>query len=220
MQTLSAIAAFTGFSLGAGAGVAASTLFFDGAGNPILKASKLEAEPDHANTHISYMGDASMDLHASLVNHVSKVFQIPKVTPAAGDPPYDRFSTGSAVRQPMLDLSAFRFGGTTAIGSVVQTGAGLNDLTATAGSFTGNVAAVNFVVQIDSTGTPDTFQWSVDGGVTFVATLVPITGVAQTLTHGSYSIKITFAATTGHTLNDSWAFTGSSEKMRVIIWVG
>jgi hypothetical protein len=77
----------------------------------------------------------------------------------------------------------------------------LNDMTA-GGAFTGT-ANRTFRVQIDAVGAPDTFSWSDDGTTTWDATGVAITGAAQTLAEG---MEVTFAATTGHTLNDRWDF--------------
>lgn len=87
------------------------------------------------------------------------------------------------------------------VGAIAFTGSGLNDMT-NGGNFTGTVDR-QFVVEIDGTGTPDTFKWSKDGGATYEATLVPITGSDQTLAEG---ITIKFEATTGHTLGDKWEF--------------
>lgn len=56
-----------------------------------------------------------------------------------------------------------------------------------------------FEVVIDGTGTPDTFKWRKNGGAWTED--VAITGAAQTLSDAQ---TITFAATTGHTLNDQW----------------
>ncbi len=80
--------------------------------------------------------------------------------------------------------------------------AGLNDMTA-GGSFTGT-ANRSYRVQIDATGTPDTFRWSQDGGTTWTASGVAITGAAQAV--GTDGMTVTFANTTGHTLNDRWDF--------------
>lgn len=82
------------------------------------------------------------------------------------------------------------------------TGSGLDDLTAGGTSTTNDV--VNYKVEIDATGTPDTFKWSDDGGTTWDATGVAITGAAQTLNNG---VTVTFTATTGHTLADYWTFS-------------
>ncbi len=61
----------------------------------------------------------------------------------------------------------------------------------------------SYRVEIDGTGTPDTFKWSNDGGSTWVASTVAITGTAQTLEKG---VTVTFGATTGHTAEDHWDF--------------
>lgn len=93
--------------------------------------------------------------------------------------------------------------GTESVGTpVMTTGSGLDDLSS-GGVYTGTTELTYFI-EIDVTGTPDTFQWSKDNGSTFEATGVSITGSAQTLDNG---ITIIFAATTGHTLNDVWKFT-------------
>lgn len=86
------------------------------------------------------------------------------------------------------------------ISSAVFTGGGLNDATS-GGTYT-TTATHTYTVIIDATGTPDTFKWKKDSGS--FTTGVSITGSAQTLTDG---ITITFAATTGHTLNDQWVIT-------------
>ncbi len=85
------------------------------------------------------------------------------------------------------------------IGTLVFFGSGLDDCTVT-GNYNG-VITDDLRIRIDGTGTPDTFEWSVDGGSTWVATDVPITGSAQLLQDGIY---VTFAATTGHTLTEYW----------------
>jgi len=89
------------------------------------------------------------------------------------------------------------------IGGITFTGSGLNDMT-NGGTFTGS-EDTTYEIEIDATGTPDTFKWTKDGGTTYT-TGVSITGSAQTLDDGS---TITFAATTGHTLADKWSFTAS-----------
>lgn len=101
---------------------------------------------------------------------------------------------------------------TTCINNDSFTGSGLNDLTITgynANTSSGEVGR-SYKVQIDSTGTPDTFKWSRDGGSNWKETSVAITGSSQIL---EGEIAVTFAATTGHTDTESWAFT--SEK-----WTG
>ena len=80
-------------------------------------------------------------------------------------------------------------------GTRIFTGSGLND-----GVFTGTytaVVATTFDVQIDATGTPDTFKWRKGTGA--YTSGVAITGAAQLLSDG---VSVTFNATTGHTLTD------------------
>lgn len=96
------------------------------------------------------------------------------------------------------------------LSSVTFSGSGLNDLTVS-GTYTGSLNAT-YVVVIDAEGTPDTFKWSNDGGDTYEATGVAITGSAQTLEKG---ISVTFAATTGHTNTESWSFTARKNSHSV-----
>jgi hypothetical protein len=98
---------------------------------------------------------------------------------------------------------------TVAFGPAVFTGTGLNDATS-GGRFTSapsSLPTVNaqYVVIISSTGAPDSFRWSKDGGS--LSFPVGITGGAQVITDG---LTVTFAATTGHTLNDSWTITATA----------
>jgi len=72
--------------------------------------------------------------------------------------------------------------------------------------------AIKYKVQIDGTGTPNTFKWSDNGGTSWNATGVQITGDWQDLNNGT---KIRFETTTGHTLNDSWVFWGADG-----VWLG
>lgn len=78
-------------------------------------------------------------------------------------------------------------------------GSGLNDVTW--GLACDDATSIDFVVEIDGNATADTFQWSVDGGSSWEATDVAITGAAQTLSDAQ---TITFLATTGHTIGDRW----------------
>ena len=87
------------------------------------------------------------------------------------------------------------------IGSIdpaqMTVGSGLNDMTSL-GDYTGSANAV-FTIEIDGTGSPDTFQWKKDSGAW--TTGVAITGSAQTLQEG---VQVVFGATTGHTSGDTW----------------
>jgi len=94
------------------------------------------------------------------------------------------------------------------IGDLTFTSAGLNDLS-TSGTYTGT-SDLDYVVEIDGAGSPDTFKWSDDGGSTWDATGVAITGSAQTLNNG---VEITFANTTGHAVGDRWEFTAHASEI-------
>ena len=87
------------------------------------------------------------------------------------------------------------------ISTTTQTGgSGLDDCTIS-GTYTGTTQIV-YKVEIDATGTPDTYEWFKDG--VSQDTGVAITGAAQTLDNG---VTVTFVATTGHTILDDWSST-------------
>ena len=88
------------------------------------------------------------------------------------------------------------------VGAVTITGAGLDDLSVL-GRYLG-LTPIDLQIEIDLAGVPDTFKWSKDGGATWEATGIAITGAEQVLTEG---LTILFAATTGHTLTDLWDCT-------------
>lgn len=73
----------------------------------------------------------------------------------------------------------------------------LNDATSS-GTYSG-IEKTKFIIEIDTTGTPDKFKWQKENGA--LTTGVSITGSAQTLSDG---VQINFGATTGHTLEDRW----------------
>jgi hypothetical protein len=79
----------------------------------------------------------------------------------------------------------------------VFTGTGINDCTIS-GPYVSSTSST-FSVEIDATGTPDTFKWRKDAGAWTAG--VAITGDLQTLQDG---VAVTFAVTTGHTLADLW----------------
>ena len=93
------------------------------------------------------------------------------------------------------------------------TGSGLDDAVFH-GYFEGTTTT-NYYVRIDSTGTPDTFEWSKDNFSTTEATGVAITGAEQALDN---NITIEFLATTGHTLNDVWDGTASPIAQDAGFW--
>lgn len=82
-------------------------------------------------------------------------------------------------------------------------GVGLNDATWGTG-YSGGGSSADFDVAIFSTGTPDTYKFRKNEGAwdDNSSSGYNITGAAQTL---SDSQTITFAATTGHTVDDQWS---------------
>jgi len=93
------------------------------------------------------------------------------------------------------------------VGSLSQdVGSGLDDCT-----LSGNYYGSEFYETADNTdvklkittaGATDEFQYSLDGGSTWNGSGIAMTGSAQQL--GSTDLYVTWAATTGHTLNDEW----------------
>lgn len=84
-------------------------------------------------------------------------------------------------------------------------GSGNDDLSVS-DNFQGS-SPMTYKVQIDDdVGNPDSFKWSDDGGSTWEATGVDITGGVQMLNNG---VMIQFSGTDGHVLNDYWTFTFS-----------
>ena len=87
------------------------------------------------------------------------------------------------------------------------TGSGLDDME-TSGTFSppATTSIIKHRIEIDGTGTPNTFKVSYDGGTTWDAETVSITGAAQLLNNGVY---VAFDNTTGHTEGDYWDFFAS-----------
>ena len=67
-------------------------------------------------------------------------------------------------------------------------------------NYTG-VEYTEYLIEIDGTGSPNTFRWSRDGGLTFSDEKVAITQSAQEIEHG---IHVVFANKSGHQRDDSW----------------
>lgn len=88
------------------------------------------------------------------------------------------------------------------IGAITFTGVGIDDMS-NGGEFTGN-SDIDYEVEIDGTGTPDTYKWRKNGAATYEAENVNIDGSDQLLDNG---VTIKFNVTTGHTLGDKWTFT-------------
>ena len=73
---------------------------------------------------------------------------------------------------------------------------------------------MNFFVEIDGVGTPNTFRWSKDGGVSFVQERVDINASAQSL---AYGLDINFTSASGHGLGDCWTFVAQPTHVIVTI---
>jgi hypothetical protein len=95
-----------------------------------------------------------------------------------------------------------------AIGADTFVGGGLDDF-ATGGYYT-YYGSTSYKVEIDGTGSPNSFKWSDDGGSTWDATGVSMTGAFQTLNRG---VSVKFTATTGHTMGNYWTFTCNSDRI-------
>jgi len=76
-------------------------------------------------------------------------------------------------------MDTLRLKADTSIGSITFTGTGDDDMS-TSGTYIGT-SNTDFYVEIDGTGSPNTFKWSNDGGGSFEATGVAITKAAQSL---------------------------------------
>jgi len=97
------------------------------------------------------------------------------------------------------------------ISAPVFNGIGLNNMTAY-GVFIGAVTTY-YKVQIDGGGSPNTFRWSDDGGLTWDQTNRPCTP-STPLNNGVY---VGFATSVGHVVGDYWTFTATPEVANTII---
>jgi phage tail sheath gpL-like len=95
----------------------------------------------------------------------------------------------------------------TALSTPIFTGTGLNDLTIS-GTYTGTTNKV-YIIEINTAATPDTFNWSDNDGSTWTSA-VAMTGSPQLLSNG---VSVDFAATTGHTDEDSWTFNATANVL-------
>lgn len=80
------------------------------------------------------------------------------------------------------------------------TGMGANDLTPSIVTTLDMTLPTTYRVSVDG-DLPDTFRWSKNGGTTWEATDITITGSVQELEHG---VGITFSSIIGHTIGDIW----------------
>ena len=94
---------------------------------------------------------------------------------------------------------------TTSVSAVTFTGSGLDDLTVS-GTPT-CLGTTNYVVGIESAGSPDTWGW--DDEAFLSQTGEPMTTSAFALTCG---MSVTFAHSTGHTSGDKWSFSVTASQ--------
>lgn len=100
------------------------------------------------------------------------------------------------------------------LGALTFTGGGLNDMAHGSNSRFTHTADLNYRVEIDGVGSPNTFKWSDDGGSTWDASTVSITGADQALNNG---VTIRFAATTGHTSTNRWDWTARTITSKHVV---
>jgi len=88
----------------------------------------------------------------------------------------------------------------------LTTGSGTSDLTLTIQSAQSVVATHRdiFTIKIMTAATPNTYQYSTDGGVTYNGSNINCATSATEL--GSTNVMVAFGATTGHTAGNIWSF--------------
>jgi len=87
------------------------------------------------------------------------------------------------------------------INTPVFSGTGANNMSAS-GVYTGDISKT-YKIQIDGVASPNTFKWSNDNGLTWIASTIPITTGLQFLEEGIY---VSFITTTAHIIADNWTF--------------
>jgi hypothetical protein len=167
-----------------------------GAGTIEGSAGDFADWPDTGFAHIKTSGGATREI----VYYSSRTDDVLTV-PAAGREMLGTSAAAGASDDTADAVPVVRMGYEWgAVGSASFTGSGLDDATYGGGFRKDSDKTIR--VEIDGTGTPDTFKWSQDGGSTWEETTVSITGSAQTL--GETGVTVTFGATTGHTSGDYW----------------
>ena len=95
--------------------------------------------------------------------------------------------------------------------AAISYGAGTGYLWVKGGADRGTIK--QYKVEIDGVGTPNTFRWSINNGVSWVASAVPITSSAIKL--GSNDVYVQFTQTVGHTLGRGWNFKNDQSYMGI-----
>lgn len=127
----------------------------------------------------------------------------------------DLVVTGSTISTSTEDINIggqytfLQQGDTIGESGTTFSGTGLDD-GLLVGTYTGTTSSKVYYVRIDGTGTPDTFEWSLDNFSTTEATAISITGTDQLLSDG---ISVRFGTTTGHTVGDIWSGTATPSNI-------
>jgi hypothetical protein len=94
-------------------GTAVSLSITDFSGNAISACAKMLVEPDDANTHEMYVGDARMALGTSVSNHVIRIIAPPPSPQATSTAGRDNFQLETQRENNTIFLASFTFDGTT-----------------------------------------------------------------------------------------------------------
>uniref|UniRef100_A0A6C0F090 LamG-like jellyroll fold domain-containing protein n=1 Tax=viral metagenome TaxID=1070528 RepID=A0A6C0F090_9ZZZZ len=128
--------------------------------------------------------------------------EIPKYSPNIVGNIYNDFNYSDVGRQiyfPYRD----QLNTIVSIGSIVTSSSDSSNITVS-GTYSGTVSTI-YLLQIDSIGTPNTFMWSNNGGVTFQGIYVPILDTVTPIPLDS-NISVTFSRTTGFSYQQQFTF--------------
>ncbi len=176
----------------------------------VIKDYVTSADPDFSiNTGIYYQGASgasplglNIGLTFDLYDYApTSLFQQRFGEYAFGDPASIRITQSRLYQQ--TQVSGIVYGENP---SITFTGGGLDDMTYPANNSWQGSTTETIRVVIDSTGTPDTFAWYVNG--VLMDFNVPISGGSQGLidSNGNSCVQVDFGATTGHSMGDYWQF--------------
>lgn len=128
--------------------------------------------------------------------------EIPKYSPNIVGNIYNDFNYSDVGRQiyfPYRD----QLNTIVSIGSIILGNSDPSNITVS-GTYSGTVSTI-YLLQIDSIGTPNTFMWSNNGGVTFQNIYVPILDTVTPIPLDS-NISVTFSRTTGFSYQQQFTF--------------
>jgi hypothetical protein len=149
-------------------------------------------------------------LYETISDYPSSVW---KITNSDVNVPQQNFLVRNAITSSTINSKQTIFSGAlasvtktlslnTIYGPVRFTGTGPNSMTIPSTVVMTGLVQRNVYVEVTATTTPNQFKWSVDGGSTFVALNVPMTGsIPQLLQDGIY---IVFSQDTGNPIGNVW----------------